>query len=401
MKKCLGITALSTAALIFNHTAMAEEAHLINQQPAIAEQTFLVGSWTGETQGERVQKALYPSRGIYTVRLSANGSMMPIALTPAESPSWLTVDAKHQRVYVVSEVDDGKVSAYQLEKNGKLQLLNTVDSSGMHPTHSALSPDGRYLLVANYSAQDGEAGVSAIPVQADGRLGETQQFFPYNEGSNKVAERQTSGHAHSVNFSPDGHYLLAADLGADKIHVYRYDAKSEQPFTLLKDKTIQFPEGDGPRHSLFSTAGDYLYITTEMSAQVKVFSFKDGTTQLLQTENLTDSVKSGDKSGAGLAFSPDGRFLYVGNRGDKNEIIRWAVNKSDGKLTDAETYLAGGVEPREFSFDASGRYLFVANVYSNNVVEFARDLSTGALAPTGATLQIGTPTHIRFVNPSK
>lgn len=212
MKKYLGIT----AALMFNHAASADEARLLNQQPAVAEQTFLVGSWTGEAQGARVQKAFYPSQGIYTVRLSANGSMMPIALTPAQSPSWLTIDAPHQRVYVVNEVDDGKVSAYHLEKNGELTLLNTVDSSGMHPTHSALSRDGRYLLVANYSAKDGQAGVSAIPVQSDGRLGKTQQFFPYNQGSNKVAERQSSGHAHSVTFSIDGQYVLAADLGADK-----------------------------------------------------------------------------------------------------------------------------------------------------------------------------------------
>ena len=397
MKKYLGIT----AALIFNHAASAEEARLLNQQPAVAEQTFLVGSWTGESKGARVQKAFYPSQGIYTVRLSANGSMMPIALTPAESPSWLTIDAPHQRVYVVNEVDDGKVSAYHLEKNGELTLLNTVDSSGMHPTHSALSRDGRYLLVANYSAKDGQAGVSAIPVQSDGRLGKTQQFFPYNQGSNKVAERQSSGHAHSVTFSIDGQYVLAADLGADKIHVYHYDAKAKEPFSLLADKTISFSEGDGPRHSLFSADGKYLYITTEMSAQVKVYSFNQGKTELLQSEKLTDSNKPDDKSGAGLSLSPDGRFLYVGNRGEKNQIVRYAVDKNTGKLSAAKTYSAGGVEPRDFTFDATGRYLFVANVYSNNVVEFARDLETGELSPTGATLQIGTPTHIRFVNLGK
>ncbi|WP_241609214.1 lactonase family protein [Rosenbergiella australiborealis] len=397
MKKYLGIT----AALIFNQAASADEARLLNQQPVVAEQTFLVGSWTGEAQGPRVQKAFYPSQGIYTVKLSADGSMMPIAVTPAQSPSWLTVDAAHQRVYIVSEVDEGKVSAYHLEKNGELTLLNTVDSSGMHPTHSALSRDGRYLLVANYSATDGRSGVSAIPVQSNGHLGKTQQFFPYNQGSNKVAGRQSSGHAHSVTFSIDGHYLLAADLGADKIHVYQYDPKHKDPFTLLADDTINFPAGDGPRHSTFSADGKFLYVTTEMSAQVKVFSFTQGKTELLQAEKLTDSMKDGDKSGAGLALSPDGDFLYVGNRGDKNQIVAFKVDKATGKLSQSKAYSAGGIEPRDFSFDASGRYLFVANVYSNNVVEFARDLKTGELSPTGVTLQIGTPTHIRFVTLGK
>jgi hypothetical protein len=58
MKKYLGIT----AALLLNQAASADEARLLNQQPAVAEQTFLVGSWTGEAQGSRVQKAFIQAK---------------------------------------------------------------------------------------------------------------------------------------------------------------------------------------------------------------------------------------------------------------------------------------------------------------------------------------------------
>lgn len=401
MKKCFPLAAFTSAILLSTGSAYASSSQLINQHPAIEQQTFLVGSWTGEATGPRTQKAFFPSKGIYTVRLSADGGMMPVAVTPADSPSWITVDDKQQFAYVLSEVDDGKISTYRLKKNGELALVNIVDSGGMHPTHATLSPDGRALLVANYSAKDGKAGLSVLPIDAKGKLGELSQFFPYLTGSQAVSDRQNSGHAHSATFSPDGNYLLTADLGADKIYVYHYQTGQKKPLTLDSDKTISFASGSGPRHCTFSVDGKFLYVTTEMSAEVQVFSFEQGMAKLIQQQKLTDSTDANDKSGAGLSFSPDGRFLYVGNRGNKNQIVVWSADKQTGKLSNPMFYSAGGIEPREFSFDNSGHYLFVANVYSNNVVEFARDSQTGALTPTGATLQIGTPTQVKFLTGSK
>lgn len=383
---------------IFSAAPSQGESHSppLSYKTTSTPQLFYVGSWTGARQAPNLEVPDYPSQGIYLVRLNSDGTMKPLSITPSESPSWLTLNHARTRLYAVNEVSDGKVFAYQVAKNGNLTLLNQQASGGEHPTHANLSPDGRYLLVANYAGGAGRAGIAALPIDQTGRLGRIKQYFAFSQGSGKVAARQSSGHAHSVTFSPTGEWLLAADLGADMLRVYRYQPERETPFIHYPEGDIKFQPGAGPRHSRFSADGKYLYITSEMSATISVYRFSQGKASLLQELPLTQSISSDKKSGSALLLSPDQRFLYVGNRGTSNVIIVFPRDLKTGKLGEANVYRAGGIEPREFAIDSSGRYLLVSNVYSNNVVQFARDIKTGALHPTGITLQIGTPTQVLF-----
>ena len=357
----------------------------------VPEQKFLVGTWTN-TEGEN---NVFPSEGVYTVKLNKDGSLLPISELKIPHPSWIVLSKDHKFAYVTNETEKGNVTALKVNQDGTLTTINSVKSLGDHPTHATISKDGRYLLAANYSVEPNHAGVAVFPILKDGAIGEAVQNIPFIEGSGGVAERQKSGHAHSATFTPDGKVAYVADLGADVIRAYDYVPNQKAPLKANPALDMKFSHGSGPRHLLFSHDGQFAYVTTEMNAQVTVLKKEAGQYKAIQSENLAARDHEDHKSAAGLIFSPDQKFLYVGNRKKVNEIVTYAVN--DGKLTLVGRYSSGGVEPRAFAIDASGEYLIVSNVFTHTVSEFKRNKTTGALTPTRVALQIGQPTDIKFL----
>ena len=60
-------------------------------------------------------------------------------------------------------------------------------------------------------------------MKADGSLGEAASFIQHG-GSSVDPKRQKGPNAHSIVVSPDNRFAFAADLGIDKIMIYRLDA---------------------------------------------------------------------------------------------------------------------------------------------------------------------------------
>ncbi len=397
IKKALS---LSLVSLIFNTGISYAENSLPLAQPPhhLPEQTFLVGSWTGQATGDMVQKAIYPGQGIYRVRLNSDGSLLPLDVLKLSSPSWIVFSHNHKFAYTTNENDAGSVTALKVSKQGKLSTINQVDSLGAQPTHATITLDDKYLIAANYSVAPGHAGITLFPLRTDGALGNAVQHIPFIDGSHVVKDRQDGGHAHSVNMTPDGKMLFVADLGADTVHAFSYHAANSQPLTAEPGFDLHFKPGEGPRHMTFSSNGKFAYISTEMSAKVHVYRIDHDKLTEIQVADLTESTDPDDKGGAGILFSPDHKFLYVGNRRKVNEIVVFRADPTTGKLTLTKRFSSGGIEPRAFAFDKTGQYMIIANVYSNNVVELRRNAESGDLTPTAVTLQIGTPTDIKFVN---
>lgn len=233
---------------------------------------LLVGSYTaGQSQG--VYRLQFDSR---TGQLEAK----PLQVIKTDNPSWLTLSPDMSHLFVVNENGPGqkdpvgKVSSYAIDPaTHALSLINQVQSLGNEPTHSSLSGDGRHLLVSNYSVVEDPGGTLAVlPVGADGKLSAVVQLSSH-QPSRVNPERQMSAHVHSAVSSPDGKYVFANDLGADKVFVYHYDPKAnpELPLTAAAPAFVQLPPGSGPRHLLFSADGKHAWLTLEMTAQVAVF----------------------------------------------------------------------------------------------------------------------------------
>lgn len=366
------------------------------QAQSMTEYDVLIGSYT---QGA--------SEGIYRYRFDSQTGKLdskPLQVIKTDNPSWLTLSKDQRHLFVVNENGPGgkdvvgKVSSFAIDaKTHNVTPINQVQSRGEEPTHSSLSPDQRFLFVSNYAVHPDPGGALAvIPVGKDGKLSDVVQVSN-NHGASKVnPERQASSHVHSAIPTPDGKYVVTSDLGADKMLVFSYDGKRAEPLQPAKTPMVQLPPGSGPRHLLFSKDGKHAWLTLEMVAQVAVFDYHDGVFKQTQTVDLKNQDTQQKVGGGGLHTSPDGKFLYVANRGEANQLLVFAID-GKGQLKEIQRRSVEGMEPREFSFDPSGHFMLIANQKSNQIVTVKVDPKTGQLGDTVQKVDFDSPSDFRFL----
>jgi 6-phosphogluconolactonase len=341
------------------------------------------------------------SQGIYVSRFdSATGKLTtPELAGEIKNPTFLAVAPGGNFLYAVSEVDNiggkptGAVAAFALDaKNGKLMPLNQQNSGGGGPCHISVDATSKCLLVANY----GGGSIAALPIHADGSLGEALTKIQHT-GSSVNTNRQAGPHAHSIFPSPDNRFTLDCDLGLDKISINHLDASAakltpnDPPFATVMP-------GFGPRHLVFSADGKFVYVINEMGSTVTAFSYAAPDAAMTEVQTISTLPKdfSGNSTCAEIVLHPNGKFLYASNRGH-DSIAVFAVDQKTGKLTFVEHQSTQGRTPRHFAIDPTGRWLLAENQASDSVVVFAIDPESGKLKPTGQTLSIGSPVCAVFV----
>lgn len=326
-------------------------------------------------------------------------SAEPLQVFKSSNPSWLTLSKDHKRLFAVNEQPNGEVSSFALDAGNVLAAVNQVSSNGDEPTHSSLAPDGKFLFVANYGVNPKPGGsLVALPVTDDGQLLASVQLLQ-NSASGVNPERQAGPHVHSAVFSPDGQYLFASDLGADKVFVYRYDGDNPQhPLTPANPPSVDLPPGSGPRHLVFSKNGKHAYLTLEMNAEVVMFDHRDGVLVPRQFLPLSESDKPATKAAGAVHLTADGRFLYVSNRGTANELLVFVVNPQDGTLQFIQRRSVEGDHPREFALDPTEGYVLVANQKSDAIVIIKRDPQTGLLGKTLQSFELKAPSDLKFLD---
>jgi 6-phosphogluconolactonase len=354
----------------------------------------LPGYFGTYTQAENSGKGIYRSAlDLETGKLSD-----PVLVAQARNPSFLEIHPNGKFLYAVSEADRaGSVSAFEIDTaTGDLKFLNQRPSGGAGPCHVSIDHAGKNLLVANY----GSGSASVIPIEPDGRLAEATGFIQH-KGSSVNPNRQKEPHAHSINVSPDDRFAFVADLGIDKIMIYRLDIEKG---TIIGNSppSAQVKPGAGPRHFAFHPNGKFAYVINEIDCTVTAFAYDSGSGTLTEIQSVTTLPKgfAGSNTCAEVRVHPSGKFLYGSNRGH-DSIVVYRVDLAKGTLTFVEHETTDIKTPRNFNIDPMGKFCLVANQDSDSVVVFRIDPETGALEPTGHKISIPKPVCIRFLAPNR
>jgi len=343
------------------------------------------------------------SLGIYRCRLDLGTGRLASLELAAETvnPSFLALHPSGRFLYAVGEIANfgggktGAVSAFQLDpKTGELAALNQQPSRGTGPCHLTVDRTGRSVLVANY----GSGSVACPPIGDDGRLGEATSFVQH-EGSSVNPRRQKGPHAHVVEVDPANRFAFVADLGLDKVLIYRLDVDRGQLVPSDPPWAAVAP-GAGPRHLAFHPSSRFLYVINELDSTVTAFAYdaRRGAMELLEAVSTLPDGFAAKNTTAEIAVHPSGRFLYGSNRGHDSLAI-FAIDPDTGKLRCVGHESTRGETPRNFAIDPTGRYLLAANQDTDNVVVFRIDADTGKLHATGQSLEVPMPVCIVMMPP--
>lgn len=342
------------------------------------------------------------SKGIYAYRYDASSGRMTSLGLAAETvnPSFLAVDRSRKFLYAVNEVQDykgaksGAVTAFAIDhKTGKLSRLNEVASRGEDPCYISLDKTGKYVLVANYTS----GNIAVFPVQKDGTLGEASSFVQHH-GSGPNHERQEGPHAHFIQTTADNRFAVVADLGLDKLLVYRFDATNGS-LTPNDPPAADLPPGSGPRHVAFTPDNKFAYSVNELKSTVTAFSYDDaqGILRPFQTISTLPKDFTGQNDTAEIHVHPNGKFLYASNRGH-DSIAEFSIDKKTGQLAFVHAFSTQGKTPRNFELDPAGSHLLVANQDTGRVVVFGIDPTSGReLLETVQTAKVPSPVDLIFV----
>lgn len=358
--------------------------------PSSEQIVVYVGTYT---HGER--------EGIYVYRMEQSSGELTFVskIDGTNNPTFLAIDPQRRYLYAVSEVDElggrpgGAVSAYSIEsRTGELTYLNQQSSRGTGPCHLSVDKTGRFLLVANYQG----GSVTVLPLHGDGRLGAATDFVQH-QGSSVDPQRQMGPHAHSVTLDAANRFAFVADLGLDKILVYRFNS-TQGKLEPNGEPWVQVKAGAGPRHFAFHSNDKYAYLINEIDSTLTAFAY-DSTLGTLKELNTLSTLPDGfaDTSHcADVHVSPSGKFVYGSNRGH-DSIVIFQIDESSGRITYVGHEPTRGETPRNFTIDPTGRFLLAANQDSDTIVTFRIDQQTGKLTATDLVAEVPRPVCLKMM----
>ena len=186
----------------------------------------------------------HESKGIYRMVLdTASGKLSePVLAAELSNPSFLAVHPTGKYLYTVNESSGpgkgGGVTAFALDaRTGELTRLNQESTVGDGPCHLVVDATGKNVLVANY----GGGNVAVLPIGPDGKLGPAIGF---HSAQGQSFRPQTAGRPACPLDQPrsgDNRFAVVADLGLDRVFVYKFDpthgklTPNDPPSTKLEE----------------------------------------------------------------------------------------------------------------------------------------------------------------------
>ena len=346
---------------------------------------FYVGTFTSEG-----------AEGIYLCKFYSQNCDIKLIKTfkGIHNPSFIKISPDKNTLYAVTRMPEqegepaGFVEAYHISNDGELTFLNKQNSNGSDPCHVDVSPDGNLVAIATY----GGGSISLYPIKNDGRLLPASSTISLH-GSGPDISRQSSPHAHSIKFSTSGEKVFNADLGTDQLNIFRIKNKKLIPD---KQKQINLAPGAGPRHFVFNSAENTIYVINELNSTVTTIQNINGNWRKIQIISTLHPGYKGENYCADIHISNNGNYVYASNRGH-NSITIFKVEPDTKKLKRHGSVPCHGDWPRNFALSPDNNYILVANQKSANITVFKIDTETGMLKYTGHEIKLPAPVCIEFM----
>lgn len=329
------------------------------------------------------------SEGVYRFVLDTEAGTIGAVEVAAKvgSPTYLAINEDDRYLYAVAQDGDlGGVAAYEINgETGELSALNEQLEAGAPPCH--LEIRGNELVTGNYH----QGTIDLLKIDEQGRIASKSSSVQH-EGTGPH-DRQEKPHVHYTAHTPDGKYVVVADLGTDKLVTYKISNDELENVSTFHSKA-----GSGPRHIVFHPNGKTAYLLTELSTDVVVLTYDSDQGSFTEKQSIraipADFTETND-AGA-IHISADGKYLYTSNRGH-NSITVFAISEDSNELTHVEYVPTGGEWPRDFSLDPSGAFLIVANQHTGNLVLFSRDEGTGKLTNLHSEIAVPEAVCVKFL----
>ena len=291
-------------------------------------------------------------------------------------------------LFAVSEVLASKkpvLHTYTINDNYSLSLIDTKTIEGGCPCHIHYfqNKEGQsYTATACY--ETGNLVIHNMNVEATADLNSHEPINIYHKGSSQHPSRQTQAHAHCACFDIVSNKLLVCDLGLDQVKVYSLQ-KNNDSFNAIEQQIITLPAGSGPRHICFDDNYAYGFIINELTGSVTIIKHSaekkeyeiNGTFDTRVP--LSESSINTDLGGAAIRVSACGKFIYTSMRSD-NTIRLFVFDPITESLSFIASYPTEGLTPRDFTIDATGKWLLVAHQDSDTISIFNVNSYNGTLS---------------------
>ncbi|MCH2208486.1 MAG: lactonase family protein [Lentisphaerales bacterium] len=335
--------------------------------------------------GTRIQKK---AEGIYAVDFNRKSGEVKNNRLIAKFDAFSLIALSHDKktLYTsgkpLSKGQQKKVSAYRIQPDTSLKLLNSINVEGSVICDLNLSGNGKFLVTGDY----GHGYVCSFSLNKDGSLGQQVSRFEIPKNDNGKAR------AHAAYFTPDSKWVLVSSIANQTVYALSFNHETGE---LVQKGKYTSESLRGPRHLTVSENGQYIYVVNQGGSDVVVLEF-DGNGKFEEKQVISALPENSDikTSAAEILLHPSGKFLYTSNRGH-NSIAVFKVQES-GLLKSVEIEPCGGPSPWSFVISPDGKFLISGNLSSNQLQVFSINPVTGELKIHGKPLEVPEPVCLRF-----
>ncbi|PHI21432.1 6-phosphogluconolactonase [Lewinellaceae bacterium SD302] len=309
--------------------------------------------------------------GFYELTVDQNTGKLRIRniVSGLINPSYLTVSSDGRNLYVVEELNDGRVVGFEIDQVSGPRKIGHWNTGSGATCHITSDQSDTYVAASNYLG----GFVNLFRREVGGKLVEVQRI-----DLNPVEAKALKSHPHSTVFSPDNRYVFVPDLGLDRIWCFSFNELTSR-FLPTEQVYLEVDTGSGPRHMTFHPKLPFAYLINEMSSSLIAMDYEreSGRLSIRQTVRTVPADYGGRNDGADVHVHPGGKLIYASNRG--HDSLYCARIKENGDLKTVGYLSTLGEEPRAFCISKDGHFLYVANQNTDNIVQFRINTTTGEL----------------------